>query len=130
MERSEADKEKERLIELEHALGVVRKNVELWLKVERRDYADAKYDVALREEGFAKMYEEGLDTGGYWDIFLSNYYSRAQLFGLGTLQGKQAFGKFIVTCLSALEAAVLTTGPMPVPGKRSGDVVDSGGSGG
>lgn len=123
----ERDTEKERLIELEHKLKAARMNVVLWLEMERREYADKKYTVELREEGFVKMYEEGITQGGYWDIFLSNYYSRAQLFGLDTLNGKQAFGKFIVTCLSALEAAVLTSGPMPVPGKASGDVVASDG---
>lgn len=92
-----------------------------WVARERVEYADVKYaeDSANREMLIQAMADKDFMR---WLDFLNNYIRRAELFGLDTLQGRQALGKAAVTALHTLETAVMVHGPMPEPGVASGDL--------
>lgn len=100
-----------------------RQQVSRWIEQERMNYADVKYAdregnrTALIEAMHAKDWER-------WTNFLGNYLKRAELFGLDTLEGRQAMGKAAVTALHILETAVSLFGDMPKPGVASGTVED------
>lgn len=106
---------------IDSAMKRARTDVNVWLYRERALYADKKYDDEKRHEGVRLMATEGLG-GEYWDVFLTNYWSRAKLLDVSTPQGRQALGKLIVTFHAALEAAVVAFGPMPEPGVPSGEI--------
>ena len=95
-----------------------------WLATERREYADGKYkrDGETWHRLLLDMQNYGLHEQGEWFMFLTNYLRRAQLLGLDTPAGQQAFGKFVVTCLSCFEACVMVNGRPPMPGVPSGTI--------
>lgn len=102
---------------------MARDQVGLWISLERIQYADTKYKDG--EDNRAKLIEamktEGFSEDGVWMGFLGNYIRRAQLFGVDTLQGRQALGKAITTAMHCLETAVMVHGDMPLPGVSSSD---------
>ena len=93
-----------------------------WIMQERSKYADVKYDEdgANRKRLQNAMRTEGL--GGLWLSHIGGYLDRAQTFGLDTEKGRQAMGKAIVTMMHCLETAIEIHGPMPEPGKPSGEI--------
>lgn len=91
-----------------------------WIKAERENYADQKWSGENRERLVKAMEDEGF--GDIWRDFILNYLKRAELFGLDTLQGRQAMGKAIVTMLHCLETAIEIYGTMPQPGFPSGEI--------
>lgn len=97
-----------------------------WIATERRDYADLKYERGgeMWHKLLLDIHNWGLHEDGQWWLFLSNYLSRAQLLGLDTPAGQQAFGKFIVTALSCFEACVQVYGKPPKPGVTTGEIVE------
>jgi hypothetical protein len=95
-----------------------------WIAIERREYADHKYDADLRYKNDIDMHNFGLTEESDWWVFLTNYLRRAQVFGVDTLQGRQAFGKFVVTALSAFESMIRTEGRPPTPGVHSGEITE------
>lgn len=98
-----------------------RQHVAAWVLDERTRYADVKYaEDGDNRAALIKAMEDG--DWERWTNFLGNYIKRAELFGLDTLSGRQALGKAIVTGLHFLETAVQVHGPMPRPGKPSGEV--------
>lgn len=100
-----------------------RANVAEWIGIERKEYSDVKYATGSepRHRAILDMRNFGLDENGEWWTFITSYLRRAQLQGLDTMEGRQAFGKTIVTMLHALETAVEVHGPMPQPGVSSTD---------
>lgn len=94
-----------------------------WLLHERESYSHKKYprDDEMHHKLTIDMRQYGL-VGGEWEVFLGNYLRRAQLFGIESPQGRQAFAKYIVTCMAALEMAIAVHGPMPKPGVPSGEI--------
>lgn len=98
--------------------------VQDWINLERATYADGKYkrDGQKWHELLLDMQNFGLDEHGEWWLFLTNYLKRAQLLGLDTPAGQQAFGKFVVTALSCFEACVMVNGKPPLPGVHSGTI--------
>jgi len=109
----------ERMARLANRFRVAR-----WVAQERAEYADVKFaaDGDNRAELVAAMRSEGLAPT--WIGFILNYLKRAELFGLDTLQGRQALGKALVTVTHCLETAVEIHGPMPRPGVPSGEIED------
>lgn len=91
-----------------------------WIAAERALYADIKFSDENRAFLVDAMRQEKL--GPIWMGFIGNYLKRAELFGLDTLQGRQALGKTIVTLLHCLETAIDEFGPMPTPGVSSGEI--------
>lgn len=107
----------------------VRTHVKRWVVLERALYADVKYaeDTVGRERlivdaKFNPHLTSPLDEAGPWVTFISNYTDRVHVFGLHTPQGRQALGKLIATLTHLLETAVMVHGPMPLPGKPSGEI--------
>lgn len=96
--------------------------VQDWVAQERRHYADVKWSGKNKVTNLEKMATEGISP--YWMGFIGNYLRRAEMFGLDTLQGRQALGKALVTITACLEDAVLIHGKMPVPGVASGHIVE------
>lgn len=97
-----------------------RADLQKWIAVERATYADIKFSDENRAFLIDAMRVERL--GPIWLGFIGNYLKRAELFGLDTLQGRQALGKTIVTLLHCLETAMDEFGPMPAPGVSSGEI--------
>lgn len=102
----------------------IRQDIMEWLTEERVRYADLKYPPG---EGQGRKRLEDMAANGVSDtseemIFLTNYLSRAQMFGVDTPQGRQAFGKFTVTAIAMMERMVAAFGPMPMPGVPSGTI--------
>jgi hypothetical protein len=102
-----------------------REHVRKWIEQERAHYADTKYKDG--EPNRAMLIDatetEGFSEDGKWMGFLGNYIRRAQLFGIDTLQGRQALGKAIATAMHCLETSVMVYGDMPQPGMSSSDGV-------
>lgn len=91
-----------------------------WLAQEKREYAEPKWswpDAAKAHRDC--VIGEGPTT---WNDWAGNYIKRAVMFGLDSLQGRQALGKTIVTLIHVLETAVEEYGPMPAPGVPSGEI--------
>lgn len=108
-------------------MGTADPRVELreWLVLERARYADVKYDedTEARHKLILDMQDFGnLEDDSEWMTFLTNYWQRARTLGLTTPQGRQAFGKFIVTAMHCLETAIECHGHMPKPGQPSGEL--------
>jgi hypothetical protein len=108
--------------------GDAREHVRAWLDYERRTYADQKYapDKPITQ-ALVKDAQDNphMEADGHQDIdlFIGNYLSRVKMFGLDSLQGRQAMGKLIVTLTDHLERAVSIHGPMPTPGVSSGNII-------
>lgn len=101
-------------------IPTAREELQAWIVTERATYADIKFSDENRAFLIKAMREEKL--GPIWMGFIGNYLKRAELFGLDTLQGRQALGKTIVTLLHCLETAIDEFGPMPAPGVSSGEI--------
>lgn len=97
-------------------------NASNWIGIERAEYADVKYDTEKRKINDYNMEVWGLAEEGEWWVFLTNYLRRAQLLGVDTFQGRQAFGKFVVTAMSAFESMIRVKGLPPTPGVHSGKI--------
>lgn len=69
--------------------------------------------------------EEGHREGTFWNQQLTNYWYRSQILGLDTINGRQAFAKFIATTIGLMESAVRVYGPLPTPGVTSGENLDN-----
>jgi len=103
-------------------IALIRTHLLEWIAIERREYADVKY----AEDGDNRaMLKKAMEDGDWqrWTDFAGNYVRRAEMFGLNTLQGKQALGKAIVTLMHTLETAIEFYGDMPKPGVSSTDGV-------
>lgn len=93
-----------------------------WLKRER-DYTLAKFGLDQDNQHILEWAEER--TEDWWDQQLENYYHRARVLGLDTVNGRQALAKFVATSVGMLEAAVRQYGPLPEPGVTSGENLDN-----
>jgi hypothetical protein len=88
-----------------------------WLQQER----------AYQREKFPAADDDRLTSSGPFGVEspyftrVGNYVERARLFGLDTMNGRQALGKATATLAGWLESAVRLYGPMPQPGVPSGD---------
>lgn len=91
-----------------------------WLGVEQ-DYADRKFGDQKADHD-AWMAEGGIGEDSEWWRQVTQYVSRARLFGLETPQGRQALAKFMATTLGLVECAVRNHGDLPEPGWTSGEV--------
>lgn len=98
-----------------------RRHVAAWIAAERAEHADPKWRASVnRDVALTHMRE---DPAGHWYLdYVRQYMHRASLVGLSSLSGRQLLGKACVTLLHALETSVECYGPMPEPGKPSGDV--------
>ena len=104
-----------------------REHLREWIHVERTTYADVEKfseNHEARQKLIRDMADHGVSEGSDWMSFIGNYIKRAQLLGLSTAVGRQAFGKAIVTMMHALETAIDLYGPMPEPGHTSGELVE------
>jgi hypothetical protein len=68
--------------------------------------------------------QDGLQKDRWWWTQLTNYYHRAQVLGLETVNGRQALAKFVATSCGLLESAVRLYGPLPPPGVPSGHNIE------
>lgn len=99
--------------------------VRWWVNEERTNYVPVKYGedktarVSLVDDMFA--YPD-LGPESQWYTFITNYLSRAQVLGVDTPGGQQAFLKLLVTVLHAAETMILVHGTPPKPGLPSGEV--------
>lgn len=95
-----------------------------WIFRERHEYADKKY--LLNAENYQKrlddLRENGIGEKSGEVNFLLTYLKRAELLGIDTLAGRQAFGKFVVTAIATLERICVVYGPLPQPGVPSGEI--------
>jgi Domain of unknown function (DUF4406) len=88
-----------------------------WLQQER----------AYQREKFSAADDDRLTSNGPFGVEspyftrVGNYVERARIFGLDTMNGRQALGKAAATLAGWLESAVRLYGPMPQPGVPSGD---------
>jgi hypothetical protein len=102
--------------------ATARSMVAEWIHLERTLYADRKYEPG-GENYVARLNdlkEKGLDSTEI--VFLTNYLKRAEMLGIDTPQGRQAFGKFVVTAIAIMERIVLAHGDMPKPGLTTGEI--------
>lgn len=100
-----------------------RAHVLSWLSQERSRYADA--DKYKEGNPGRDIVRESLSDGDFGEEamnFLLSYIKRAELYGLGTPQGRQALGKAIVTATHFLETVCEYFGSMPEPGHSSGKI--------
>lgn len=104
--------------------NAIQEHVQTWIHAERLIYANHKwlYNEENRKTIKAQMADHGIEIE--WMNFITNYLKRAELFGVDTLQGRQALGKAAVTILHCLETAVELFGAMPRPGYPSGEIVE------
>lgn len=104
---------------------LVRASNMTWIMRERREYADRKYPPGSPnyDARLADMRANGIGPGSTEVVFLTNYLKRAELLGLDTLLGRQAFAKFVVTAFAILDRVVMAYGPLPEPGHPSGVIV-------
>lgn len=94
-----------------------------WVEDERVAYASEKYaEATSQRQSLIADLAERPHLDGEWDLFMGNYWRRAQLLGLDSLPGRQAMGKTIVTLIDCLRTAVEMYGPMPAPGVPSGQI--------
>lgn len=95
-----------------------------WLQRERSQYADQKYEPGSPNY-IARL--EDLRTNGLGGstemTFLTNYLKRAEILGIDTLAGKQAYGKFVVTAIAIMDRIVMVHGDLPEAGHPSGEIV-------
>jgi hypothetical protein len=89
-----------------------------WYAAEIR-YADAKFDDQ-RNGHDDSMRVDGLGQDGFWFGQIFQYADRARLFGMDTLQGRQALAKLAMTAIGAVESSIRVHGPLPEPGLSSG----------
>lgn len=101
-----------------------RLHVARWIKREREQYADLKYKPGEEQynQRLLDIMDNALGPNSTEMVFLTNYLKRAELLGLDTELGRQAFGKFVVTATAMLERIVIAHGPMPKPGVTTGEV--------
>ena len=104
--------------------GLVRLHVATWIKTEREQYADRKYEVGGDAwwDRLNDIKDNGLSLDSTEMVLLTNYLKRAELLGIDNLAGRQAFGKFVVTATAILERIVTVHGDMPKPGLTTGEV--------
>lgn len=87
------------------------------------DYADNKFGDQ-RAGHDAAMLADGFGPDGFWFRQVFQYADRARLFGMDTLQGRQALAKLVMTAMGAVESAIRVHGHMPKPGLSSGYIED------
>jgi len=92
----------------------VRDYVRQWI-ADERDYTLNKYGM---ENDDRNTLERPFD---HWPGSVADRFHRAQLLGLETEVGRQAFAKAVSTAVMGLEAVVRNYGPLPEPGVTSGD---------
>jgi hypothetical protein len=83
-------------------------------------YASAKFQG--QRAGHDEEMRQGLDEEGFWLRQIFQYVDRAKLFGLDTLQGRQAMAKCYMTLSGFLESMVRVHGNLPAPGVTSGEI--------
>jgi hypothetical protein len=109
---------------IELADSFARHMVARWIRIERDEYANKKYQPGKAEYAarLRDIQENGLNPNSTEMVFLLNYLKRAELLGVETLAGRQAFGKFVVTATAMFERIFLAFGMLPTPGVPSGEV--------
>lgn len=95
--------------------------VRLWLKGER-DYTIEKFGIDEDNQHTTQWSQEDKT---WWTDQLDNYYHRAGVLGLDTINGRQALAKFVATAVGMLESSVRLFGPLPEPGVPSGQNLDT-----
>lgn len=93
--------------------------VRAWLAGERQ-YTIDKFGIELDNQHVSES-----RTFEWWEQQFDNYLHRAGIFGLDTINGRQALAKFVATAVGMLEAAVRVYGPLPEPGVPSGYNLDT-----
>jgi hypothetical protein len=98
-----------------------------WLRDECDRYADPKWEENLdaRGEHDARMREEGVGRGGFWEGQVTQYIQRAHTLGLDTPLGRQALAKGCAAYLGMLESVARVHGLPPTAGVPSGELVGS-----
>lgn len=84
--------------------------VVMWLNTEREEYQTKKFNY----EG-----EDKTQTVEEWTRQFDNYIGRLSIFGLDTMQGKQAALKLAATAVALCEH-LAESGTLPKPGVSSG----------
>lgn len=80
-----------------------------WMRHEREVYQTEKFDYETEKE-------KDVD---YWIQQFDSYIQRLPVFGLDTIQGKQAALKLAATAVALCEH-LSEKGPLPMPGVSSG----------
>lgn len=92
-----------------------------WMNAEWEGHASTKYgeDAAGHDINTKAIAEMDYDR---MFNFVRNYLKRVELFGVDTLQGKQALGKAAVTLMDFVERTMEIHGEFPQPGLPSGEI--------
>jgi hypothetical protein len=101
-------------------LATALQQVNQWARIERRDYADKKFEQLRAKEIHIIDTDPHLESSPHIFHGIGDYMKRAEMFGLDTYQGRQALGKALITIESLLCDAIVAHGPMPRPGFTSG----------
>jgi hypothetical protein len=101
-----------------------------WMKGEFESYADPKHE-GYREGGKEYignvwMRETGMQPDGEWVRQITQYFDRANAYGLDTLQGRQAVMKSITTLVDCAASMIRVYGQPPPPGYPSGECIQPG----
>lgn len=107
-----------------------RRTVLRWMLAEWNTYSNAKFnlvdvpaeqrddhDRSMREHGFTSQVDDA-----FWFRQVTQYFKRAELFGVDTPQGRQAMMKGLMTLFDCCACMVRVHGDPPAPGVSSGDI--------
>lgn len=90
-------------------------------------WLQAEWDYVKRKFGHVstRQWDDDLAEGEYteWWVCISNYLSRAEVFGMKTYRGRQQFAKAAQTALAMTVAIMRTHGDLPDPGQSSTETV-------
>jgi hypothetical protein len=109
----------------EQEMKRARTQVNVWVERERVLYADKKWNDSTHDPLIDDLKEnphQNTDGPRQYLDWIDDYINRAKMFGLDSLQGRQALGKAIVTLHHMLESAVVAFGDMPLAGFPSGEI--------
>lgn len=106
-------------------------HVEEWMRIEREKYVNQdkfnpdKQVNPVDQWALNEFWVEtdGIAEDGEWWRQITQYIQRARLFGLDSLQGRQALVKATMTIRGCVEASVRVYGPLPEPGHPSGTII-------
>jgi len=89
-----------------------------WL-IRERNYQLNKFGVQQDDD---HTRADGLSQDGWWWRQLMNYFHRAGVLGLDSVNGRQALAKFTATACGLTESVIRVYGPLPDAGYPSGHV--------
>lgn len=99
-----------------------------WIRQEQLKYANDKFgftaggpvddhDESMRKHGFSSK-----DPEAFWFRQVTQYFTRAEIFGVDTPKGQQALLKGLVTLFDCCACMVRIYGLPPAPGHTSGEI--------